>query len=144
MHPAALLSLEKVYFRGGSSFPVFRIGEWTLGFSICYDNLFPESCRCLAFCGVELIIAPHATPIDDPWENFLTTRALKKRRLPRGVQSRGPGRRLAHAGDLQQISKANVLLATLDLADVCPVESAYMRELLLRSLHCFGRKHQIQ
>src|SRR5579859_5112354 len=31
VHPAALLSLEKIYFRGGSSFPVFRVGEWTLG-----------------------------------------------------------------------------------------------------------------
>src|SRR5215471_13066821 len=26
VHPAALLSLEKIYFRGGSSFPVFPIG----------------------------------------------------------------------------------------------------------------------
>ena len=77
VHPAALLSLEKIYFRGGSSFPVFPIGDWTVGFSICYDNLFPESCRCLALAGAELIIAPYATPIDDPWENFLTTRALE-------------------------------------------------------------------
>jgi hypothetical protein len=77
VHPAALLSIEKIYFRGGSSFPVFRIGEWCVGFSICYDNLFPESCRCLAIAGAELIIAPYATPIDDPWENFLTTRALE-------------------------------------------------------------------
>jgi predicted amidohydrolase len=77
VHPAALLSLEKIYFRGGSSFPVFRIGEWTVGFSICYDNLFPESCRCLALQGAELIIAPYATPIGDPWENFLSTRALE-------------------------------------------------------------------
>ncbi|HZT43816.1 MAG TPA: carbon-nitrogen hydrolase family protein [Chthonomonadaceae bacterium] len=77
VHPAALLSLEKIYFRGGSAFPVFRLEEWTVGFSICYDNLFPESCRCLAIEGAELIIAPYATPIDDPWENFLTTRALE-------------------------------------------------------------------
>ncbi len=77
VHPAALLSLEKIYFRGGSGFPVFRVGEWTAGFSICYDNLFPESCRCLALHGAELIIAPYATPVGDPWENFLTTRALE-------------------------------------------------------------------
>jgi predicted amidohydrolase len=77
VHPAALLSLEKIYFRGGSSFPVFKLGDWTMGFSICYDNLFPESCRCLAVNGAELIVAPYATPIDDPWENFLTTRALE-------------------------------------------------------------------
>jgi len=77
VHPAALLSLEKIYFRGGSSFPVFRVGDWTVGFSICYDNLFPESCRCLTLHGAELIIAPYATPVADPWENFLTTRALE-------------------------------------------------------------------
>jgi N-carbamoylputrescine amidase len=77
VHPAALLSLEKIYFRGGSSFPVFKMDDWTVGFSICYDNLFPESCRCLAIRGAELIIAPYATPVDDPWENFLTTRALE-------------------------------------------------------------------
>jgi len=77
VHPAALLSLEKIYFRGGSSFPVFRVGDWTIGFSICYDNLFPESCRCLALNGAELIIAPYATPVATPWENFLTTRALE-------------------------------------------------------------------
>jgi N-carbamoylputrescine amidase len=77
VHPAALLSLEKIYFRGGSSFPVFPVDGWTVGFSICYDNLFPESCRCLAVRGAELIIAPYATPVADPWENFLTTRALE-------------------------------------------------------------------
>jgi len=77
VHPAALLSLEKIYFRGGSSFPTFRIGAWRAGVSTCYDNLFPESCRCLALNGAELILAPYATPIDDPWENFLTTRALE-------------------------------------------------------------------
>ncbi len=77
VHPAAYLSLEKIYFRGGSSFPVFRVGDWTVGFSICYDNLFPESCRCLMLHGAELIIAPYATPVADPWENFLTTRALE-------------------------------------------------------------------
>jgi predicted amidohydrolase len=77
VHPAALLSLEKIYFRGGSSFPVFKVGRWTVGISTCYDNLFPESCRCLAVRGAEFIIAPYATPVDDPWENFLTTRALE-------------------------------------------------------------------
>src|SRR5713101_4014282 len=76
-YDTALLSLEKIYFRGGSSFPVFRLEEWTLGVSTCYDNLFPESCRCLALHGAELILAPYATPLGDPWENFLSTRALE-------------------------------------------------------------------
>jgi predicted amidohydrolase len=77
VHPSAYLSLEKIYFRGGSAFPVFPVGEWRVGFSICYDNLFPESCRCLMLNGAEMIIAPYATPVANPWENFLTTRALE-------------------------------------------------------------------
>ena len=77
VHPAALLSLEKIYFRGGSSFPVFAVDDFIVGISICYDNLFPESCRCLALNGAELILAPYATPLGDPWENFLSTRALE-------------------------------------------------------------------
>ena len=35
VHPAALLSLEKIYFRGGSSFPVFPVRGWRLGISTC-------------------------------------------------------------------------------------------------------------
>ena len=33
VHPAALLSQEKIYFRGGSTIPVFQLGEWTVGVS---------------------------------------------------------------------------------------------------------------
>jgi predicted amidohydrolase len=103
VHPAALLSLEKIYFRGGSSFPVFTVRDWRLGISICYDNLFPESCRSLALNGAELIVAPYATPIDDPWENFLSTRALENCGSPkarRGVpaESRGPPGTRSRAG----------------------------------------------
>jgi hypothetical protein len=93
VHPAALLSLEKIYFRGGSSFPVFRIEEWSLGVSNCYDNLFPESCRCLALNGAELILAPYATPIGDPFH----ARSGKWSVL-RGVQPRGARRRVGHVG----------------------------------------------
>ena len=98
VHPAALLSLEKIYFRGGSTFPVFQIGEWTVGISTCYDNLFPESCRCLALRGAELIIAPYATPIDDPWGKLSEHPRLGKRSIFRRLQSRGPGRRMADVG----------------------------------------------
>ena len=70
VHPAALRSLEKIYFRDGSSFPVFRLGEWTVGISTCYDNLFLESWRCLALCGAERIVAPYATPSMIPGRTF--------------------------------------------------------------------------
>jgi predicted amidohydrolase len=103
VHPAALLSLEKIYFRGGSSFPVFKVGEWTIGISTCYDNLFPESCRCLALRGAEVIFAPYATPIDDPWENFLTTRALEN-----GVYF-APCNHVGHEGEWRLTGKSMII-----------------------------------
>ena len=42
VHPAATGSLEKIYFRPGSHFPVFRINDWTIGVNICYDNWFHQ------------------------------------------------------------------------------------------------------
>jgi len=50
--------LEKLYDRGGSKFPVTRIGEWCVGIIPCYDTLFPEAARCLALRGAELILVP--------------------------------------------------------------------------------------
>lgn len=76
VHPSAIGSLEKIYFRPGSRFHVFEVKGWRVGISICYDNWFPESARCLALNGAELIIAPFATERASPWENVLSTRAI--------------------------------------------------------------------
>lgn len=62
-HPAAFRSLEKIYFRYGSKYPVFRIHDWRVGMVICYDLFFPESARCLAVNGAELIIVPFCEPV---------------------------------------------------------------------------------
>jgi N-carbamoylputrescine amidase len=59
-HPAAVYSLEKIYFRYGAHFPVFDIEGWPTGIMICYDTLFPEVARSLALRGAELILAPFA------------------------------------------------------------------------------------
>ena len=44
-HPAAVKSLEKIYFRFGSYFPVFKVDDWRMGVNICYDGAFPEAAR---------------------------------------------------------------------------------------------------
>ena len=61
-HPAAARSLEKIYFRYGSKFPVFEIAEFKVGAVICYDFGFPESARCVALNGAELIVVPFCSP----------------------------------------------------------------------------------
>lgn len=62
-HPAAFRSLEKIYFRYGSKYPVFRIKDWRVGIIICYDLFFPESARCLTLHGAELILVPFCEPL---------------------------------------------------------------------------------
>lgn len=77
VHPAAVNSLEKIYFRFGSYFPVFRVGEWRIGINICYDTLFPESARCAAVNGAELIVVPFAAPALACWREIMVTRAFE-------------------------------------------------------------------
>ena len=73
------LGIESIYFRTGSRYPVFRIGEWRVGIMLCYDTYFPEAARCLAVAGAEAILAPFG--ISDTkktiWKELLATRAFE-------------------------------------------------------------------
>lgn len=57
-HPAAYRTLEKMYFRYGSKYPVFRIHDWRVGILICFDLSIPESARCVMLNGAELVVVP--------------------------------------------------------------------------------------
>jgi len=61
-HPAAYRSIESIYYRYGSRFPVFQIKDWKVGMVICYDLFFPETARCAALNGAELVLVPFAEP----------------------------------------------------------------------------------
>jgi predicted amidohydrolase len=76
VQPAAVQSLEKIFFRYGAHFPVFRIGRWRLGINICYDTFFPESARCAALNGADLIVVPFAAPKQVLWRDIMRTRAF--------------------------------------------------------------------
>ena len=51
---------EYYYFRAGTQMPVLSIPGARVGTAICYDNDFPETARCLALRGAEIVLAPHA------------------------------------------------------------------------------------
>lgn len=76
-HPAAVYSLEKIYFRFGSKFPVFNVEGWPVGIMICYDTFFPEVARTLALKGAELLVAPFAAPKHPIWREMLVMRAFE-------------------------------------------------------------------
>lgn len=76
-HPAATDSLEKIYFRFGTRFPVFAVEGWRVGVLICYDLYFPEVARCLTLRGAELLLAPFATLEEPAWKELNVTRAFE-------------------------------------------------------------------
>jgi len=51
---------EYFYFRHGTRLPVLDIGRAKVGIVICYDNIVPETSRCLAVAGAEVLLCPHA------------------------------------------------------------------------------------
>jgi N-carbamoylputrescine amidase len=76
-HPAAVRSLEKLYFRGGVDWPVVELAGWRVGAVICYDLWFPEATRAVALNGAEVVVAPFAT-FDEPlWPEFIRCRAFE-------------------------------------------------------------------
>lgn len=51
---------ETLYFKRGTSYPVFEIKGYKVGILICFDRSFPEAARALALQGAELIVIPTA------------------------------------------------------------------------------------
>ena len=77
VHPAAVRSLEKIYFRPGNRYPIFDIRGWKVGIIICYDHFFPETARATAVAGAELILGPFAAPDQKIWEHLMRVRAFE-------------------------------------------------------------------
>ncbi len=75
--PAGVQSLETLFYRYGSHFPVFDVGGWRVGAVICYDTLFPETARCVALNGAEVIVVPFAAPQQLLWRDIMRTRAVE-------------------------------------------------------------------
>jgi predicted amidohydrolase len=74
-HPAAVQSLEKIYFRGGTVFPVWEVNGIKVGVIVCYDHCFPETARATAVNGAEVILGPFAAPRFPTWDELMVTRA---------------------------------------------------------------------
>lgn len=47
---------ERSYATPGDGFPVFETELGRIGFSICYDIMFPEAARCVAMNGADLLV----------------------------------------------------------------------------------------
>jgi apolipoprotein N-acyltransferase len=53
-----LAPIEHWFLSSGDDFPVFSTDIGNVGIAICYDMVFPESCRILALKGADIIFHP--------------------------------------------------------------------------------------
>lgn len=54
-----LFNMEKAFFQPGDlGLPVFQVAGCTVGILVCFDWFFPESWRCLALQGADLVCHP--------------------------------------------------------------------------------------
>ncbi len=64
---------EKYYFSpGDTGFRVWETAHGTIGVGICWDQWFPESARCMALLGAEVLLYPTAIgsePPDPTWDS---------------------------------------------------------------------------
>tara|TARA_B100000686_G_scaffold351127_1_gene449003 strand:+ start:1123 stop:2064 length:942 start_codon:yes stop_codon:yes gene_type:complete len=66
--------LERRYFEAGSDFPTWNAFGGVVGMAICNDRRWPETYRCLALGGAELILIGYNTPLHyapDPSQDAL-------------------------------------------------------------------------
>ena len=70
---------EKLWFTSGDSgFNVFEVGETRVGIMVCFDWIFPESCRTLALKGADIICHP-ANLVLPYCQDAMVTRCIENR-----------------------------------------------------------------
>lgn len=76
-HPAAIFGVEKLFYRYGTQFPTFNINGWKVGLITSDDNFYPESTRCVALAGAEVILMPHVVVRGVLWDELFQARAFE-------------------------------------------------------------------
>jgi predicted amidohydrolase len=70
------------YIQPGNTYTVFKIGDWTCGILICYDNNIIENVRATKMLGADILFMPHVTmctPSTRPGAGFVDPKLWKNR-----------------------------------------------------------------
>ena len=113
-----LFAEEKYFFDpGDTGFKVFDMGEVRIGVMICFDWWFPESARCLALLGADIICHP-ANLVLPGCQKTMVTRSLENgvftataNRI--GTESRGGKDTLRFTGKSQILDNRGRILTRL-------------------------------
>ena len=110
---------EKQWFQKGNlGFPVFNIGDVTIGLMICFDWIFPEAARSLALQGADIIC--HPVNLVLPYcQEAMITRSIENgvftvmtNRI--GSEARGEKERLTFTGGSQVVGPRGQLFFRME------------------------------
>jgi predicted amidohydrolase len=76
------LGIDKFTTYGNRPFEVNEVDGVRIGMNICYDSGFPESSRCLALLGADLVVLPTNWP---PGAECLAEHAIRTRAMENGI-----------------------------------------------------------
>jgi len=76
------LGVDRFVSYGDRPFAVYDTGDLRIGMNICYDSAFPESSRCLALAGADLVALPTNWP---PGAECVAGHVLNTRAMENGI-----------------------------------------------------------
>jgi len=124
-----LFGMETIFFLPGDRpFSTCDVGGARVGIMICFDHLFPEAARSLAFLGADVIVHPANLVLPGIAQRTMAVRALENgvyvataNRV--GSEARN-GRELRYTGQSQIVDPSGDVLARLseDRAEIAVVE----------------------
>lgn len=135
IHPFSFAGEDKV-FNGGNEISYARLGQMTIGLTICYDLRFPEIYSALGkHCDLIVNIANWPARRVDHWNTLLKARAIENQIFMVGVNRTGiDGKGFEYKKSSQVISPNGELLAhvfseeQLDIFDIDPSYISQFRQ----------------
>ena len=140
---------EHRYFQAGSRFPVYRLGDMTVGINICEDMWYPEGpARIQALEGAELVININASPYTmgnaAEREKMLSTRAVDSAVVVAYVNLVGAQDEIVFEGQSLVINeKGDVIARARQFEEDLLVVDLDIDAVFLRRLHDPRRRQQM-
>jgi predicted amidohydrolase len=120
-----LFNREKLWFSPGDKAPaVYKTGHLKIGMMICFDWIFPETCRSLALKGAQVIAHPCNLVL--PWaQQAMTTRCIENRVF--AVTANRIGREMRGMDDFRFTGQSQVTGCRGEILASAPDDEACVR-----------------
>ncbi|MCR5703646.1 MAG: carbon-nitrogen family hydrolase [Eubacterium sp.] len=138
IHPFGFAEEDK-HFRKGQAIQFVRIGDWTLGLTICYDLRFPELYQRLAEDADCIVVAANwPEKRMEHWDVLLQARAIETQTYLLGINCTGRQEELSYVGHSKVIAPDGVVLVD------CREESGLKFVELSKSVESYRKEFPIR